>query len=44
MDLSAAREGYADVGFRLAFSAPRESLLARARQLVKKQGYVPALQ
>ena len=43
VDLAVAREGYADVGFRLAFSAPQESVLARVQRLLKTQGYVPAL-
>lgn len=39
----ASREGYADVGFRLAFTAPRESAAARLQRLLRSAAYLPKL-
>jgi hypothetical protein len=40
VDLEPARLGYADVGFRLAFTAPKEPLVARLSRVLKEQGYL----
>jgi hypothetical protein len=39
---SEAAAGYADVGFRLAFTAPAEALHVRLRRLLNSRGYLPA--
>jgi len=38
--LDEARAGLSDVGFRLAFTAPQESVAARIRRFVRRQGYL----
>ena len=37
------REGLSDVGFRLAFAAPTESIVARVKRLVAQQGLMPGV-
>ena len=39
-----SRDGYSDVGFRLAFAAPRETAAARLQRVLRSVGYLPALQ
>ena len=41
--LERAAAGYADVGFRLAFTAPAEPLHLRLRRLLNSRGYLPEL-
>ena len=43
MDAASSRDGYSDVGFRLAFTAPRETLAARLQRVLRVHGYLPAL-
>ena len=40
VDFVEAAEGYSDVGFRLAFTAPAESLSVRLRRLLTTRGYL----
>ena len=40
VDFGRASRGYADVGFRLAFTAPAESLHTRLRRLLQARGYL----
>jgi len=44
VDLAAARQGYSDVGFRLAFTAPRDAPVSRVARVLKRHGYVTGLQ
>ena len=41
VDLSGAEEGFADVGLRLAFTAPTESLKGRLQRFLGGWGYLP---
>jgi hypothetical protein len=43
LDQPASRDGWADVGFRLAFTAPRESPAARLQRILRARGYLPEL-
>jgi hypothetical protein len=38
-----ARQGYSDVGFRLAFTAPRVAPVSLVRRVLSDQGYLPEL-
>jgi len=43
VDLARAREGYSDVGFRLAFTAPKVGPAQRVAQVLRKHDYLPRL-
>jgi hypothetical protein len=37
-------DGLSDVGFRLAFTAPTESVIAKLKRFVRAQGYLAAIE
>jgi formylglycine-generating enzyme required for sulfatase activity len=43
VDAAGSRDGYADVGFRLAFTAPRETPAERLQRILRSVGYLGAL-
>jgi len=43
VDLARAREGYSDVGFRLAFTAPKVGPAQRVARVLRKHDYLPGL-